>query len=170
MLDLGLALIDWSGAVWPWGWLVLGVVLLLVELTVLGGSLMVLPFGVSALLAALLGFGGLSVTVQWAVFAGGGVLLFGAFWRYQSLVQRGNRLPPGVGAVRLVGLTGVVTQVIDPADPESHGRVQVAGETWFARTELAEVVPTGTQVRITEVEGTRLLVVPVEDDTETRNA
>ncbi len=172
MLDLGLALIDWSSTVWPWGWLVLGVVLLLVELTVLGGSLMVLPFGVSAMVAALLGFGGVSITVQWAVFAAGGVLLFAAFWRYQSLVQQGNRLPPGVGAARLVGLTGVVTQPLDPSDLEAHGTVRVAGETWFARADADAVLPTGARVRVIEVEGTRLLVVPADPDatTDPRNA
>ncbi len=167
MLDLGLDL-----NVWPWVWLVLGVVFLLVELTVLGGSLMVLPFGISALIAALLGFSHVSVTIQWLVFAGGGTLLFLLFWRYQALVQRGNTLPPGVGAARLVGLTGVVTHTIDPADTEAHGRILVVGETWYARTDRHEVLPEGTPVRITEVEGTRVHVVPVDDpdDTDTRNA
>ena len=163
MLDLGLDL-----NVWPWVWLVLGVVLLLVELTVLGGSFMVLPFGISALVASLLGFSNVSVTVQWAVFAGGGVVLWGVFWRYQSLVQQGNPLPPGVGAARLVGLTGVVLDPIDPDDTEAHGRVLVTGETWFARTAGTEVLAQGSRVRITEVEGTRLWVEPA-DDTETRN-
>lgn len=163
MLDLGLDL-----NVWPWVWLVGGVAFLLVELTVLGGSFMVLPFGISALIAALLGFSGVSVTIQWAVFAGGGILLFGIFWRYQSLVQEGNRLPPGVGAARLVGLTAVVTERVDPDDTEAHGQVRVAGETWFARATGPDVLPEGTRVRITEVEGTRLHVVPVDDDTPTR--
>lgn len=162
MWDLGLDL-----NVWPWVWLVLGVVFLLVELTVLGGSLMVLPFGISALIAALLGFSNVSVTVQWLVFAGGGTMLFLVFWRYQALVQKGNTLPPGVGAARLVGLTAVVTHTIDPADTEAHGQVLVAGETWFARTDGDTVVPEGAHVRITDVEGTRVHVVPVADPDDT---
>lgn len=160
MLDLGLDL-----NVWPWVWLVLGVAFLLLELTVLGGSFMVLPFGISAFVAALLGFSRVAVEAQWAVFAGGGVLLFLVFWRYQSLVQQGNTLPPGVGAARLVGLTGVVTDEIDPQDADAHGAVRVAGETWFARTSGDEVLPAGARVRITEVEGTRVHVVPLDDPT-----
>lgn len=149
---------------WPWVWLAVAVAFVLAELTVLGGALIVLPFGVSAFLAALLAFGGVGVTVQWAVFVGGGALLFGIFWRYQSLVQQGNRLPPGVGAVRLVGLTGVVTTDVDPADEAAHGQVVVAGEEWFARTDGTDVLPAGTRVRVLEVEGTRVRVTPVADD------
>lgn len=155
MLDLGLSL-----DIWPWVWLVLGVVFILVELTVLGGSLMVLPFGVSALIASLLAFSGVSSEIQWAVFGGGGVVLFLLFWRYQALVQEGNRLPPGVGAVRLVGLIGVVTKTIDPDATDVRGRVVVEGDTWGAVTDGTTVLPEGTRVRITDVEGTHVRVEP----------
>ena len=164
MLDLGLSL-----DVWPWVWLVLAVAVVVIELTVLGGSLLVLPYAVSAFLAAMLGFSGVALEVQWAVFVGGGTLLFLLFWRYQSLVQRGNTLPPGVGAVRLVGLTGVVTRDVDPDDTAARGRVVVHGETWGARTDGPEVLREGTRVRVTDVEGTRVQVVP-DDDAEARNA
>lgn len=161
-MDLGLG-ID----LWPWVWLAVAVTFVLAELTVLGGSLIVLPFGVSAFIAALLAFGDVGLGVQWVVFVGGGLLLFGVFWRYQSLVQRGNTLPPGVGAVRLVGLTGVVAEDVDPADEGAHGRVVVNGEHWFARTDGPEVLPAGTRVRVLEVEGTRVRVAPATDDSAT---
>lgn len=148
---------------WPWVWLAVAVVFVLAELTVLGGSLIVLPFGVSAFLAALLAFGDVGVAVQWAVFVGGGLLLFGIFWRYQSLVQQGNTLPPGVGAVRLVGLPATVTEDVDPADEAAHGQVVVNGERWFARTDGPDVLRAGTRVRVLEVEGTRVLVAADTD-------
>lgn len=157
MPDLGLSL-----DVWPWVWLVIAVLFVVIELTVLGGSFMVLPFGVSAFIASLLGFSGVSVTIQWATFALGGAVLFVLFWRYQSLVQKGNELPPGVGAVRLVGLTGVVTEKVDPRDAEAHGRVVVEGDTWGALTDGPAVLPEGTRVRITDVQGTRVKVEPAE--------
>lgn len=157
MLDLGLSL-----DLWPWVWLVVAVVFTLIELTVLGGSFMVLPFGVSAFIASLLGFSGVDVAIQWAVFGGGGAVLFLVFWRYQALVQKGNVLPPGVGAVRLVGMTAVVTSAIDPADPEAHGRVTVDGDSWGALTDGTGVLPEGTRVRITDVEGTRVKVEPAD--------
>lgn len=157
MLDLGLSL-----DLWPWVWLVVAVVFTLIELTVLGGSFMVLPFGVSAFFASMLGFSGVDVDIQWAVFVLGGALLFLLFWRYQALVQKGNVLPPGVGAVRLVGMRGVVVRAIDPDDPESHGQVVVEGDTWGALTDGTFVLPEGARVRVTDVQGTRVMVEPVE--------
>lgn len=159
MLDLGLGL-----NVWPWLWLVLAVVLVLLELTVLGGSFMVLPFGVSAFVAALLGFGDVAVSIQWIVFLVGGSVLFLLFWRYQTLVQRGNTLPPGVGAMRLVGLSGVVTRAIDPSESTARGRVTVEGESWNATTVGDDVIPEGARVRILEVEGTHVRVEPTGPD------
>ena len=165
MPDLGFSL-----DVWPWVWLVIGVVVVLVELTVLGGSLMVLPFGVSALVAAVLAFSGVDVGIQWLVFGVGGGVLFLVFWRYQSLVQRGNQLPPGVGAVRLVGLTAVVTRTIDPASPDVPGQVVVDGETWGATTDHPDAMTEGARVRITDMRGTRVVVEPISHVPEARDA
>ena len=111
---------------------------------------------------------GLDLNVwPWVWLVGGGVVLVGVVRRYQSLVRQGTRLPPGVGGARLVGSTGVVTRAIDPDDATAHGQVRVAGETWFARAAGPDVLTEGARVRITEVEGTRLHVVPVDDDNPT---
>lgn len=163
MLDLGISL-----DIWPWVWLVVAVAFVLVELTVLGGSFMVLPFGVSAFVSSLLAFSDVSVAVQWMVFLLGGGALFLLFWRYQALVQRGNILPPGVGAVRLVGLTGVVTRTIDPGHPEQRGTIAVEGDTWTAVTEGDRSLPEGTPVRITDVEGTHVKVEPTGNTSDGR--
>lgn len=157
MLDLGLSL-----DVWPWLWLFIALVIVLIELTFLGGSMMLLPFGVSAGIAALLGFASVSLSIQAAVFVFGGAAMFLLFWRYQSLIQEGNRLPPGVGAMRLVGLTGIVTRTIDPADPKTFGQIRVEGEDWGAITDEPVVLPEGTRVRIVEVEGTHVRVEPTD--------
>lgn len=159
MPDLGISL-----DLWPWVWLVLAVAFVLIELTVLGGSLIVLPFGVSALIASLLGFSDVGLGIQWAVFVFGGGLLFLVFSRYQALVQRGNELPPGVGAVRLVGLTGVVTRTIDPTSAEARGSVMVEGDTWGALADGTAPIAEGTRVRVVDVEGTRVRVEPVADE------
>lgn len=156
MLDLGLDL-----DLWPWVWLVVAVLFAVVELTVLGGSFMVLPFAASAFVASLLGFSDVSVSVQWTVFVLGGGILFLLFWRYQTLVQRGNILPVGVGAVRLVGSTGVVTRRIDPAHPDVRGEVLIGSETWGALADGPAALPEGTRVRVTDVEGTRVRVEPL---------
>lgn len=163
MLDLfGLSL-----NIWPWAWLLVAVTLIVVELTLLSGSFIVLPFGVSALFASLLAFASVSVGIQWTVFMLGGAVLFLLFWRYQSLVQKGNVLPPGVGAVRLVGMTGVVTRPVDPRETEPSGQVMVEGDTWGAFTEASTVLPEGARVRIVDVAGTRVQIEPIEESAET---
>ena len=67
MLDLGIDL-----NLWPWVWLGVAVFFAVIELTVLAGSFVLLPFAVSALAAALLGFYDVAIEIQWLVFVVGG--------------------------------------------------------------------------------------------------
>lgn len=155
MLDLGIDL-----DVWPWIWLALAVAFALVELTFLGGSFVLLPFAGSAFIASLLAFYDVSVEVQWAVFVFGGGLLFVALYRWarHNLL---DELPRGVGADRLVGIVGTVMVEISPDDTDRHGRVAVDGEVWGALTDVAEVIPAGTKVRVVSMRGTRVVVEPL---------
>ena len=61
MLDLGIDL-----NLWPWVWLGVGVFFAVIELTVLAGSFVLLPFAISAFAAALLGFYDVAIEIQWA--------------------------------------------------------------------------------------------------------
>lgn len=157
MLDLGID-VD----VWPWIWLVLAVVFALVELTLIGGSFVLLPFAASAFVAAILAFYDVAVEIQWVVFLVGGALLFLGLVRWARSFLRDNDLPPGVGADRLVGSTGVVTVAIDPADTDRRGRVTVHGEVWGALADADQAVPAGARVRIAAMQGTRVVVVPLD--------
>ena len=78
--------------------------------------------------------------------------------------MRENVLPPGVGADRLVGMIGVITVAVPTYAAERAGRVSVAGETWGATASDDVPVPVGTRVRIMSVQGTRVVVEPVETD------
>ena len=159
MLDLGVDL-----NAWPWIWLFVAVAFTLTEVTVLGGSFVLLPFAVSAFVAALLGFYDVAIEVQWAVFVFGGGVLWIGFYRWARTFLRENVLPPGVGADRLVGMVGVITVAITPDDVERRGRVSVAGETWGATSSDDTSLSVGTRVRIASLEGTRVVVEPIEDD------
>ncbi|MFQ5556322.1 MAG: NfeD family protein [Acidimicrobiales bacterium] len=156
MLDLGINL-----DVWPWVWLFVAVTFALIELTILGGSFILLPFAISAFLASLLGFYDVAIEVQWAVFVFGGGIMFVGFYRWARNFLEANVLPPGVGADRLVGTTGIVMVDISPEDTGRRGRVSIDGEVWGAvgagGTELVE----GVRVRIVEVKGTKVVVEPV---------
>lgn len=156
MLDLGIDL-----DVWPWIWLVLAVVFALVELTFIGGSFVLLPFAASAFLASMLAFYDVAVEIQWLTFLVGGGLLFLVLVRWARGFLRESVLPPGVGADRLVGSTGVVTVDIDPDDAQRRGRVAVHGEVWGALTRDGVALTVGARVRITEMQGTRVVVEPI---------
>jgi membrane protein implicated in regulation of membrane protease activity len=157
VLDLGIDL-----NVWPWVWLGIGVTFALIELTLLAGSFVLLPFAVSALFAALLGFYEVAIEIQWLVFIGGGGLLWIALYRYAKVFAGKSELAPGVGADRLVGLTGIVTAAIDPDDTERRGRISTHGEVWGAISETGRPLPVGTHVEILSVIGTKVVVRSTE--------
>jgi membrane protein implicated in regulation of membrane protease activity len=152
MLDLGIDL-----DVWPWIWLTVAVMFALIELTLLGGSFVLLPFAASAFVASLLAFYDVAVEIQWAVFVFGGAFAFWAFarWARRHLLER---LPVGVGADRLVGMAGTVTVAIVPGDTTRAGRVSLDGEQWGALTDGTNTIPTRARVRVVEMRGTRVVV------------
>ncbi len=157
MLDLGVDL-----NAWPWIWLFIAVSFTLIEVTLLGGSFVLLPFAVSAFIAALLGFYDVSIEVQWAVFVLGGAAMWIGFYKWAKRFLRDNALPPGVGADRLVGMVAVVTVAVTPDDTERLGRISVAGEVWGAIAQDDAMLSAGTRVRITSIQGTRVIVEPIE--------
>ena len=159
MLDLGV-----DPNLWPWVWLFIAVSFTLIEVTVLGGSFVLLPFAVSAFASAILGFYDVSIEIQWAVFVFGGAVLWVGFYRWARSFLRENVLPPGVGADRLVGMLGVITTDVTRDDAERRGRISVAGEVWGATAATEATLVAGTRVRITSLEGTRVVVEPIEDE------
>lgn len=157
MLDLGVDI-----AVWPWVWLTIAVLFTLIEITILGGSFVLLPFAISAFAASLMGFYDAPIEAQWAVFVLGGAVLWVGFYRWAKTFLRDNVLPPGVGADRLVGTIGIITAAVVVDDTQRLGRVTVDGEIWGVLTPIGATLPEGTRVRVTSMQGTRLVVEPIE--------
>jgi len=157
VLDLGIDL-----NVWPWIWLFIAVVFAVVELTLVGGSFIILPWAASAFVAAVLAFYDVAIEIQWTVFVIGGAGLFVLLFRWAQRFMTENTLEPGVGADRLVGLVGLVTTPIEPDDSDRLGRVTIDGEVWGAVCEAP--VPAGTRVRVVSMKGTRVIVTPVRSD------
>jgi membrane protein implicated in regulation of membrane protease activity len=160
VLDLGIDL-----NVWPWVWLGIAIVFALIELTVLAGSFVLLPFAISAFAASLLGFYDVSIEIQWFVFAVGGGVLWIVLYRYARRFVGENELQPGVGADRLIGLEGIVTTAIDPNDTDRRGRVTAHGEVWGAISQSGHPLAQGCHVRIIAVNGTKVVVESTEPDT-----
>ena len=157
MLDLGIDL-----NVWPWVWLGIAVFFAVVELTVLAGSFVILPFSVSAFAAALLGFYDVAIEIQWLVFIGGGAILWVVLYRYAKKFAGENQVAPGVGADRLLGLDAIVTTAVDPNDPDRRGRVTVHGDIWGALSESGQPLAAGSHVRVIAVNGTKVIVRSIE--------
>lgn len=159
VLDLGIDL-----DVWPWIWLVTAVVFALVELIVVGGSFIILPWAASAFVAAILAFYNVGIEIQWSVFVFGGAVLFSFLYRWAQKFMKEHTMDPGVGADRLVGLTAIVTSPIEPDDVTRAGRVSIDGEVWGAITESAYRITNGARVRVLAMKGTRVVVEPVAPD------
>ena len=157
MLDFGIDL-----NLWPWIWLGIAVFFAIVELTVLAGSFVLLPFSISAFAAALLGFYDVPIEMQWLAFVGGGAILWVVMYRYAKRFAGENELEPGVGADRLIGLEGIVTTTIDPDDSDRRGRVTAHGEIWGAISSDRSVLTVGTHVRVVAVNGTKVTVQPLD--------
>jgi membrane protein implicated in regulation of membrane protease activity len=160
-LDLGIDL-----DVWPWIWLGTAILFALVELTVVGGSFIILPWAASAFIAAILAFYDVSVEIQWSVFVFGGAILFAFLYRWAQRFMQEHTMAPGVGADRLVGLTAIVTSPLVPDDTTRAGRVTVDGEVWGAITESATPLDVGTKVRVLAMKGTRVVVEVVAPETQ----
>ncbi len=155
MLDLGIDL-----SVWPWIWLSIAVIFALVELILVGGSFIVLPFSASAFVSAILAFYDVSIEIQWSVFLFGGAVLFVIMYQWAKKFMRDHPATPGVGADRLVGMVGTVTAAIAPDDIDRRGRVTVEGEIWSALVDGEEPIPAGARVKVIAMKGTRVIVVP----------
>lgn len=162
VLDLGLDL-----NAWPWIWLTIAIVFTLVELTVVGGSFVVLPWAGSAFVSAILAFYDVSIEIQWAVFVFGGAVGFALLYRWARKFTAENTMAPGVGAERLVGMLGIVTSPIYADDVDRRGRVSLAGETWGAISDADGIIDEGTRVTVVSVLGTRVVVEPVLPTTPT---
>ena len=143
-------------------WLVLGVVLLAVELRHFAFYALFGAIGAfaAALIAALVPSAvWLQVLVAVAA-ATVGIIAFRpmmskAFHRHQEEAQIGR----GVHGA-LVGEEVLTLDVV--GGTHAPGHVRLAGERWLAVSGSEQRIPAGTPVLVTAVEGTKLIVWPVE--------
>lgn len=135
-------------------WIIAGLALVVLEMIVPG--LIIIWFGIGAVVAGLVALLVPNPYVQFSVFVvvSGVLVVFS-----QRIARRITRPEPElVGANRMPGAVGLVIADITP--PQT-GRVKVMGEEW--RAEAAVPVAAGTQVKVREVSGTRLVVEPAEE-------
>jgi membrane protein implicated in regulation of membrane protease activity len=143
---------------WRWIWLVAAVFFGVGEMLTPGAFFMA-PFAIGALVAAILAFADVSVAVQWLAFLGFSIIAFGALRPIARRLDEESS-SDGIGSRRLIGRSGTVLEAIEPGH---LGLVRINREEWRAEAADRSAVPLGTPVRVTDVEGTRLIVTPTEE-------
>jgi membrane protein implicated in regulation of membrane protease activity len=141
---------------WFWIWAILAAFFYVGE--IFTAAFFMMPFGVGATVAAILAYFDVDVGWQWAAFivvSGISVVLLR---RYS---QRFTHEPPErMGADRLVGETGVVVEELIPHS--TVGQVLVQREQWRADAPGHGNVPIDTKVIVEAIDGTHLIVEPIQ--------
>lgn len=144
-LDQGL----WTGV-----WFVAAALLAVGEMLTAGFFL--LPFAAGAVAAGVLALTGIGVAVQLITFVVISLLSLYLLQRFARKDVHGELLP--VGAARYIGASALVTETINRVRGE--GMVRMGTEKWRATTDQDVEIPVGTEVRVIEVRGARLVVEP----------
>ena len=144
---------------WRWIWLGAAVIFGIGEMAT-PGAFFLAPFGIGALVAAGLAFADVSLAGQWFAFVGVSVVAFAGLRPLARRLDRDTGASDGVGSRRLIGRPGVVLEAIEPGH---LGLVRVDREEWRAESVDRRAVPSGAEVRVTNVEGTRVIVTPIEE-------
>jgi len=137
---------------WFWIWAVLAVALLAGEIFTAG--FFMLPLGLGAAVAAVLALLGIALAWQWVAFVSVSLLAFLFLRRFASKITQKQPIKTGVD--RLLGMTGVVIEAIEPLS--TSGKVRVDREVWRAENSGGEPVPVGTPIVVDSVGGTHLVV------------
>lgn len=136
-----------------WVWLALLVLFIITEVATV--QLTTVWFAGGALIAMLLAaFGVKSIILQVIVFLAVSVILLIAT---RPLVKKHiNKKSQPTNADRNIGQQAVVTEEIN--NLEGRGAAKINGTEWTARSENGDIIPTGTTVTVTKIDGVKLIV------------
>jgi len=135
-----------------WIWLVLAAIFVVSEMFTAG--FFIFWFGIGAAVAGLLALLGLSVLWQWAGFVVVSGVLVIISRRFAERFTK--KQPPGIGADRFIGKIGIVLEDVNNID--NTGRVRIDKDEWRADSENEEIIPKGSKVVVTRLDGTHLVV------------
>ncbi len=141
---------------WALIFLIGGILLAVAELAAPG--LVLLPFGLGGITAAIVGFLGGPPVLQGIVFVVASTIFF---YLLRPIGRRLNESTSdeGIGVKRLNGAAGVVLEAITPTET---GLVRVDREEWRAESALGQAIPPGSRIEVVEVRGTRVVVIATE--------
>lgn len=151
-----------ESATWAAIWLAAAAAFGIGEILI-AGSFFLLPFAAGAIVASVVSLTGVHFLLTWLVFL---LVSAGSFFAMRPFARRLDQNAPevaGIGANRLSGASGVVIAPIS-ATPGDAGLVKIGTEEWRADSREGVALSAGTKIRVTEVQGTRLMVEPVGID------
>ena len=136
-----------------WGWLVVGIGLLGVEMFVIDAQFYLVFLGISAALVGLLGVAGVSMpeSVEWLTFAAFSVITMVAFRRRLYELVRRQQAPVDERVN-----TGDLVLVPTRLEPGQTCRVDYRGSSWTARNAGDQTIEAGTEARIGQIDGLTL--------------
>lgn len=143
------------GGLGPWNWFILAVILFSLE-TLIPGVLL-LWFGIAAAIVGLLGLA-TGFVWQWQVIAFALIAMITVFWvrRYVRPEATKSDLPDlNVRGAQYIGRIVVVETAIH----SGRGKVKVGDTVWTA---VGEDAPVGSEVEVTGVQDTALVVQQVD--------
>lgn len=143
---------------WRWIWLGAAVLFGIGEMAT-PGAFFLAPFAIGAMVAAALAFADVPLAAEWAAFVG---ISIAALVALRPLARRLDRHggSDGIGSRRLIGREGTVLEAIEPG---RLGLVRINREEWRAESSDRSAVPAGAFVKVTQVEGTRVIVTPTKE-------
>ena len=133
-----------------WGWITVGALLLVAELTVVDLDFYLVFLGISALLvggAELAGFA-MPFWLQWVVF---GSLSLASLVFFRRIVYGWLR-PPAEDSVQ-EGVAGDQAVAIDLIEAGGRGNVTLRGANWTGHNIGDEAIPAGATCRVERAEG-----------------
>jgi membrane protein implicated in regulation of membrane protease activity len=138
---------------WRWIWLGAAVLFGIGEMAT-PGAFFLAPFAIGAVVAAALAFADVPIAGEWAAFVGISIAALVGLRPFARRLDRHGG-SEGIGSRRLIGRRGVVLQEIVPGH---IGVVRVDREEWRAESADRSAISEGAHIRVTEVEGTRVIV------------
>ena len=145
---------------WRWIFLFVAVVCTVGEIA-LAGTFFLLPFAAGALVASLAGFAGAAVGLEWLLFVAVSAASSAVLWPLRRRLDARNPRAE-IGANRWAGRQAYVLREI-PGPGGQTGLVRLYREEWRAESLLGIPISVGSTVLVSRVDGTRLMVIPLDE-------
>ena len=145
-------------------WLIAAGIFFIVEIATVG--FLVFWFGIGALVAMISSFFIPDVYIQTIIFLVTSTLLI---FLTKPFVNKFMKKDKGIATndYSIIGRTGIVTKEINSV--LGTGQIKIGGEVWSAKVKADVIIPIGTEITVTEIDGVKAVVEVISNDTTSKN-